>query len=254
MSLDGHLLVGAPQLRGVMALGEFDLPAGYWFDWHQHPQHQLVWAARGVVLVTVGSAHWVLPPNRALWVPARNRHRTGASSQTVLHGIYIEPARCPIEWSSPTMVIVPRLLTELLHHLTARRTDEPARARAEAVVFDLLEPAHVTPIGAPTPSDFRARRVAQTLTDNPADARSLAEHGRRVGASARTLARAFTSETGLTFGQWRTQARIGAALPLLAQHIPLEAIARRVGYQSSSAFVAAFRREVGTTPSAYFAA
>ena len=253
MSLDGHTLVGAPHARGAMALGEFDLPTGYWFDWHEHPQHQLVWAARGVVLVTVGSAHWVLPPTRALWLPADTRHRTGTSGQTMLQGIYVEPALCSIEWTVPTMITVSSLLSELLLYLTTDRMDRAARLRAEAVAFDLLEPAHVIPIGAPAPTDPRARQVAQALTHNPADPRPLKEHGQQVGASARTLARAFVTDTGLTFSQWRTQARLRAALPLLADDMSLGSIAHRVGYQSPSAFVAAFRREVGTTPGAYFA-
>lgn len=74
-----------------------------------------------------------------------------------------------------------------------------------------------------------------------------------MGASARTLARAFAAETGLTFQQWRTHARLRAALPMLAHNAPLESVAHRVGYRSASAFVAAFRREVGATPGDYFA-
>jgi AraC-like DNA-binding protein/quercetin dioxygenase-like cupin family protein len=252
MARDGHLLVGAPVTGGAMALGEFDLPAGYWFDWHEHPQHQLVWAARGVVLVTVDTAHWVLPPTRALWAPAGTRHRTGASGTAALRGIFVEPARCPIDWAKPTMIEVSTLLAELLHYLTGDRVVGPERLRAEAVIFDLLEPVRVAPIGAPVPTDPRARHVAEALAADPADSRTLEEHGHAVGASARTLARAFSADTGFTFSRWRTQARLRAALPLLANGAPVESVSRRVGYESVSAFVAAFRREVGLTPGAYF--
>lgn len=62
-----------------MALGDLPLPPRFWFERHDHPQHQLAWAARGVVLVNVEAADWVLPPTRALWVPAGTPHRTGAS-------------------------------------------------------------------------------------------------------------------------------------------------------------------------------
>jgi AraC-like DNA-binding protein len=88
--------------------------------------------------------------------------------------------------------------------------------------------------------------------DNPADQRTLAEWGRTVGASERTLARAFVTGTGLPFGRWRTLLRIQSALPLLAAGDPVSRVAPRVGYETASAFVAAFRRETGLTPSAYF--
>jgi AraC-like DNA-binding protein len=95
--------------------------------------------------------------------------------------------------------------------------------------------------------------VAHALLADPADPRPLSQWGRDIGASARTLSRGFLS-TGITFSRWRTAARIRAALPLLAQRQPISQVASAVGYQTPSAFVAAFRRETGTTPGAYFRA
>jgi AraC-like DNA-binding protein len=71
-----------------------------------------------------------------------------------------------------------------------------------------------------------------------------------VGASPRTLRRLLLAETGLTFGQWRAQARVRAAVAHLAAGLPVSVVARRVGYQTPSAFVHAFRRLTGTTPGA----
>ena len=102
------------------------------------------------------------------------------------------------------------------------------------------------------PRDERARAVGQGLADSPADKRTLDEWGHEVGASGRTLARAFLADTGVPFGRWRTLLRLQAALPALAAAEPVGNIARRVGYETTSAFVAAFRRETGLTPSAYF--
>jgi len=235
-----------------MVLGTFDLAAGTWFPWHVHNKHQLVWAARGVVAVNVGEAHWVLPPTRALWLPAGVEHRTGADRHASLRGIYADPPRCPVNWPSPRLIAVRPLLRELLEHLTSEDIGPDARLRAEAVAFDLMEPVDVVPITVPMPAEPRAARVAAALVADPADQRSLAEFGREVGAGERTLARIFLAECRLTFGAWRTQARLRAALPGLAAGKPLTGVARRVGYASTSAFVAAFRRAVGVTPGAYF--
>jgi AraC-like DNA-binding protein len=238
---------------GAMLLGEVDLPAGTWFPWHEHPLHQLVWSARGVVAVKAGDAGWVLPPTRALWMPAGVQHRTGALGRAALRGIYADPALSPVSWPEPRMVVVRPLLRELLEYLTGDGVAPAARLRAEAVAFDLLEPLDVVPIVVPSPADPRARDVESALLANPADPRSLAEFGRAVGAAERTLARIFVRECRMPFGTWRTQVRLRAALPSLAQGTPLETVAYRVGYSSASAFVAAFRRAVGVTPGAYFA-
>jgi AraC-like DNA-binding protein len=111
----------------------------------------------------------------------------------------------------------------------------------------------MTNIDVRIPADERARAVAQSLFGNPADGRTLADWGRDVGASERTLARAFLADTGLSFGQWRGLLRVRAATVALATGEPVARVARQVGYESTSAFVAAFRRATGTTPAAYFA-
>jgi AraC-like DNA-binding protein len=90
------------------------------------------------------------------------------------------------------------------------------------------------------------------LTDNPADDRTLGEWGREVGASSRTLAREFLSDTGLPFARWRVLVRLHRAMGALASGQPVSEVARAVGYESASAFVAAFKRETGLTPTRYF--
>ena len=110
----------------------------------------------------------------------------------------------------------------------------------------------MTALDARFPSREPARQVAEGLRACPADKRTLEEWGHAVGASGRTLARAFAAETGMPFGRWRTLLRLQAALPLLASGQPVGRVAYRVGYDRPSAFVAAFRRETGLTPAAYF--
>jgi AraC-like DNA-binding protein len=143
------------------------------------------------------------------------------------------------------------LLTELIGYLGGELT-AARRARAEALLSDLLAPIPVTALDVRFPDDPVAGPVARALRDTPADQRTLAEWGRAVGASERTLARAFVAGTGLPFGQWRTQLRIQSALPLLAAGEAAGRVAVRVGYETPSAFVAAFRRLTGVTPAAYF--
>lgn len=234
-----------------MMVCTFAMAAGSAFEWHTHEDHQLAWAPRGVLTVVAEEATWVLPPTRALWIPARLPHETRASGPATMQSIYIRPDLCSIGWPRPTPVRAAPLLAELVGYLDRETLDPQRRARAEAVLTDLLEPAPLATIEVRMPADERARDVAQALGGNPADKRTLDEWGREVGASGRTLARAFLAGTGIPFGRWRTLLRLQAALPALAAGQAVGTVARHVGYDSSSAFVAAFRHETGLTPMSY---
>ncbi len=230
----------------------FPMSASTLFDWHVHEDHQLAWASAGVLTVRCEGATWVLPPTRALWIPAGWPHETGASSRATMRSVYVPPALSPVDWTAPTVVTASPLLAELITYLGGELA-AARRSHAEALLSDLLTPIPVTAFNVPFPADQLAGQVAAALRDNPADQRTLADWGRAVGASERTLARAFVAGTGVPFGHWRTLLRIQAALPLLAGGEPVSRVARRVGYETPSAFVAAFRRETGITTAAYFA-
>jgi len=238
--------------NGQVAIATAQIPGGVAFDWHTHPVHQFAWARTGVLTLTTPDGTWVLPPSRALWIPAGVPHVLGSSGAATSRSLYIRPRQCPVAWTAPTVVRVSELLGHLIDHLADPDLAADARARAEAVLIDLLEPLDVTTIAVPVPADDRARRVADGLRAHPADPRGLAAWGRTVGASGRTLARIFLAQTGMSFGHWRAQLRMAAALPLLADGMTVTAVAHRVGYGSASAFVAAFRRAVGVPPGRYF--
>ncbi|WP_342787520.1 helix-turn-helix transcriptional regulator [Pseudonocardia kunmingensis] len=232
-------------------MGNFPLASGQWIPPHSHPQHQLAWTRRGVLGVAVADTYWVLPPTRALWLPAGVVHRTGATRDAVLCSLYLEPGRCDLDWAEPTPVGVDGLLAHLIGHLGRDDLAEDARLRAEAVVLDLLHPLPTLPIDVPHPADERVCAVADALLAEPADRRSLEAHARAVGVSRRTLTRLFVHDTGMSFDRWRTHVRLRAALPLLAEGQPVSRVAHAVGYATPSAFLAAFRRTVGTSPRRY---
>ena len=230
------------------------MPAGTRFDWHTHEDHQLAWAASGVLTVLTSAATWVLPPTRALWIPAGLPHETASDGRATMRTLYIRPGLLPVAWpetQEPIPVAASPLLAELIGYLSGT-LDPGHRAHAEVLLTDLLTPMPMTTIQVRLPASEPARRVAQALRADPSDRRTLPEWGHQVAASERTLARAFVAETGVPFGRWRTLLRLQAALPMLAGGEPVGRVAGRVGYDTPSAFVAAFRRETGQTPAAYF--
>ena len=231
------------------------MPAGTRFDWHTHDDHQLAWAASGVLTVLTGEVErstWVLPPTRALWIPAGLPHETASDGRATMRSLYIRPGLSPVSWTDPTPVTASPLLAELIGYLGEPGLPAGHGAHAEALLADLLTPVPVTTIDVRLPSTATARQVGQALRADPADRRTLREWGREVGASERTLARAFAAEAGVPFGRWRTLLRLQAALSMLAAGEPVSRVAGRVGYDTPSAFVAAFRRETGQTPGSFF--
>jgi AraC-like DNA-binding protein len=169
-----------------------------------------------------------------------------------MRSLYLLPDRARVRWSVPVPVTVTPLLAELIGYLGTESLGGAQRERAEALLGDLLLPVPMTTIDVRMPDDERAAEVAAALLADPTDGRTLAEWSRDVGASGRTLARAFLAGTGIPFGQWRRLVRLQAALPQLAAGRAVGTVARHVGYETPSAFVAAFRRETGLTPAAYF--
>ncbi|MEJ3749100.1 helix-turn-helix transcriptional regulator [Actinomycetes bacterium KLBMP 9797] len=240
-----------PPAVGVIVVGHFPLASGQWIAPHSHTHHQLAWTRSGVLSVAVADSYWVLPPTRALWLPAGVVHRTGATRDAVLCSLYLNPQRCAVEWSQPTAVGVDGLLAHLIGYLARKELADDARLRAEAVVLDLLHPLPALPIDVPLPVDERVRAVADALLADPSDSRGLDAHARSIGVSRRTLTRLFIRDTGMSFNRWRTHMRLRAALPLLAEGRPVSQAAHAVGYATASAFLAAFRRTVGTSPGHY---
>jgi uncharacterized RmlC-like cupin family protein len=130
----------------AVTVATFPMAAGARFDWHTHPDHQLAWACAGVLGVITETATWVLPPSRALWIPAGLPHETFSSGRSTMRALYVRPDLCPISWPAPTPVAARQLLAELIAYLDSEPLDPQRRARAEAVLVDLLQPVTMATI------------------------------------------------------------------------------------------------------------
>jgi AraC-like DNA-binding protein len=234
----------------LVRIARYGLRRGNGFGEHQHPDAQLVWGVRGVLRVRVGDDRWTLAPGHAAWIPGGAAHDVVAVREADLCCAYVDPARCPpgLLPPGPTALEATPLFRELVGLLGREDVEDETRALAELLLFRQLRPADAPTVTLRRPRDDRSVLVADALRADPADDRTLAEWGRVAGASGRTLARLFVAETGLPFAAWRTRLRIAVALDLLADGLPVSTVAGRVGYATPSAFVAAFRRETGTTP------
>lgn len=241
-------------------------PAQHWrllghlarVDRHDHADHQLVYPSSGILTVLTDAGTWVVPPHRAVWLPAGQPHAHQAHGVTHMRSVLFPPHTNPLRLTRPTVLPVSALLREVLLALTAvpapaepRRTHLRQLVLDELAVLDAPERDRVPALHLPEPSDDRLRAVTALLADDPSDGRTLAELGRVVGAGERTLSRLFHAELGMGFPQWRGRLRMLHALIELTDGRSITAVANRHGYGNPSAFVAAFRRVFGTTPGAY---
>lgn len=230
----------------------FGYGAGHSTGSHAHDEHQLVYASDGVLAVETDGSRWILPAQRAAWIPARVEHTVFAESDATMAALYIEAVGRPARNGVAVFEVSP-LLRQLVLHLTDDAGDSPARRRLERVVLDQLATAAETPLRLPRLHDERLRAIADLLDTDPRDARTLHEFGVAIGASERTLQRLFAAETGSTFGRWRTQLRLHHGLVWLGRGASVTTAATRAGYDQPSAFIAAFKKAFGTTPGRFVA-
>jgi AraC-like DNA-binding protein len=248
-------LVWHPEpLPGCVRTLAYDYPSGHVVAPHVHDWHQLIYAVRGLMTLETAAGLWIVPPHRAVWMPAGVEHAIRMSGAVSMRTLYVAPRVARGLPRACRIVDVPPLLREMivrtveLGHLDARIA---THRHLFAVLLDQMRTLRSDGMHLPQPSDARARRVAGRLADVPGERRTLSALARGSGASVRTLQRLFRAETGTSFATWRQQLRLGHALQALAGGGSVTAVALDAGYASVSAFVAAFRRTFGEPPARY---
>jgi AraC-like DNA-binding protein len=216
--------------------------------------HQLVYATRGVMTVRTEHSAWLVPPHRGLWVPAGLRYRVEMTGTVAIRMLYIRPGRsAAFTRALPdcTVVNVRPLLRELIVRtcqLGALDTKVAEQRRLIGVIFDELKSLTVVPLQLPLPRDGPAARLAGMAESNP---RPLAEMLRCSGASRRTMERLFREQTAMPLGRWLRRRKVLEGLRRMAAGEAVGTVALDLGYNSASAFIAMFRRELGETPLRY---
>jgi AraC-like DNA-binding protein/quercetin dioxygenase-like cupin family protein len=233
----------------------YDFPSGHTVPEHFHEYDQLVYAVSGVMTVHTCEGSWVVPTQRAVWIPAHVPHSINISGAVSMRTLYFKPLLVRSLPPGCRTVNVSPLLRELVIHACrypALDRQVELQSHLIAVIVDQLELARSIPLQLASPSDPRARRVAELLLADPGDQRPLQEICKLAGASKRTIERLFQLETHMSFGRWRQQLRLMQAMRLLAEGHKITHAALEAGYSTPSAFISMFRRVLGTTPGRYF--
>ncbi|HEY0183636.1 MAG TPA: helix-turn-helix transcriptional regulator [Rhodopila sp.] len=257
--MSGQVLSRSGQLR-LQPFEQAPRPmAGYAHDYdpghetgeHRHPRAQLLFATAGVMRITTEAAWFTVPPGTGLWVPADTTHAVRMDGRVRMRALFLRADAAASGPPATTVIAVSPLLRELILTVCGEPVVWDARGPMRlvaALALHEIRRAGSRPLSLPACRDPRLVRVASALVANPADPRDLDGYAAIAGASVRTLARLFRSETGMSFQQWRRQLRMTEALAQIARGLPPSRVAQAVGYASVPAFGAAFRETFGITP------
>jgi AraC-like DNA-binding protein len=251
-------LTGDPDLEDLLDIRSYavELSTAHKIHKHSHDWHQLIYASRGVMTVNTSTGSWVVPSRRAVWVPAGIEHEVEMSASVSVRTLYLRTGLSDVLPKDCCVVNVSLLLRELILRTVEigmlNRNVETHKHLID-VILDQFRTLPTIPLNLPMPADIRAVRVAEIVRQNPGGAKSLDHLAKKIGASKRTIERLFQTETEMTFGKWRQQLRMLHALRLLAAGETVTTAALEVGYDSTSAFISAFKTAVGTTPGRYYA-
>ena len=226
------------------------------YDWHTHVRGQVFCVESGLVHMRTAHGSWLSPPNRAGWIPPGEAHKVSVNGAMSGWSLLITPEAASELPKHPCVIGTTELMRALVRRAVSWSAQHTLAAEQERVIAVLLDEMRHAPhesLHLPMPQDRRLLRITNAIFEQPEDDRTLDAWADWAGLSARTLSRLFRAETGLSFAQWRQQARLTHALERLAQGDAVAVVADALGYATPSNFIAMFRRSFGDSPARYFA-
>jgi AraC-like DNA-binding protein/quercetin dioxygenase-like cupin family protein len=223
---------------------------------HWHARAQLVFASRGTLTVRTERRAWIVPPSRALWVPAHTVHEVHTFGEVEMRSLYVKTASAEGMPASCAVLEVTPLLRELVLRASALPADYDESGDDGLLMRLLIAEMRRVPrcaLELPLAESADLRALCDRILVDLADGSTAADCERELGVSSRTLYRRFRKETGISFARWKQQARVLEAIRRLAEGAPVTTVAIDLGYESASAFSTMFRRSLGVPPRAFLA-
>ncbi len=223
---------------------------------HWHARAQFAFAVTGTMRVRTPRRVWIVPPSRALWIPACTVHEIQMYGVVQMHSLYVnEAASAGMPASCAVLDVTP-----LLRELVVRAAALPAaydEAGDAGLLMRLLmaEIRGLAPcaLDLPLPGSADLAALCERILADLSTRRPCGLDAGDLNVSTRTLYRRFLRETGITFARWKQQARLLESIRRLAEGQPVTTVAIDLGYESPSAFSTMFRRALGIPPRAFIA-
>lgn len=227
-------------------------------DWappHSHCRGQLFALTQGLLILDAAGGRWMFPSGRCAWLPPGCIHQARSVGGAAGSMLFLSEEMSRELPRDPRVLGASELLFAIVNRIHGWSRPEPD-GESRRLLLALLKAEIGRPeeqsMRLPIPKQAKLAKVARALLGNVGDERTLDEWAKEAGMARRTFMRAFSKEMYMPFGRWRQQARLFAALELLAKNESITDVAIAVGYNSVSAFIEVFRTAFGTTPEAYF--
>lgn len=218
---------------------------------HANLMGELTFAIDGVMVVSSPEGHWVVPPSRVLWLAPKVKAKIRTLGRVRTCSVTLDAGASGLPLQSCVVALSP-LLRELLYALDGPLSQTCPSSHHALLVTEQLKAAInkpcTQPLSLPSPKEPRVGRICTHIQDNLEDNKSLQDWSVDLELHCRTLHRLFLKEVGMSFVQWRQQAKLLKAMEWLAEGRQILSVALDLGYQTQSAFTVMFRRNLGITP------
>lgn len=234
----------------MMETQAFTYSARHTTSWHKHTTGQLYWLSQGMMIIETARAQWTVTPGSVGWFPPGLHHRAWVPANATGNSLYPDAMACArfpdhagVYGADPFIIA----LLDRCRNSQAHSTEEYPALLVKLLGYEMAQRAAL-PLELTLPTDRRARNVASELLKNPASTRDQSQLAQQWGLSVRSLSRLFKEQTGLSFSQWRQQAKVVASLQWVLADLPVSEVAALSGYGNVSAYIDVFRQRFGKTP------
>ncbi|MBS7252683.1 AraC family transcriptional regulator [Flavobacterium branchiicola] len=221
---------------------------------HSHPRAQLIYATTGVMNIVVENQIWVVNPLQGLWIPGDVEHQVSFQKDVKLYSIFIDPSYTkdlPIQsFSFDISSFLKQLMFKIISFPDQKNTTQ-SQKRIMDVLLDELALIQPSSTFLPTSNNAKLKNIVNLLINDVANKESIEYFANLSCMSSRTLSRLFIKELGMSFSDWRIRLKLLEAIKRLGEKQSIKEIAFDLGYETSSAFIFMFKKNLGKTPSNY---
>nr|WP_254902641.1 AraC family transcriptional regulator [Lonsdalea britannica] len=202
-------------------------------------------------MIETSRAQWTVTPGSVGWFPAGLKHKAWVPATAKGRSLYLAAASSIELPSQPGIYGADSFVLGLLERVfreTHAMSSDDYRNNLLTLLGHEIARSDELPLHLTFPVDRRARNVANALLNNPGGAWDQTQLAQQWGLSVRSLSRLFRQQTGLSFSQWRQQAKIIVSLRWVLAGLSISDVALMSGYSNVSAYIEAFRQRFGQTP------
>ena len=221
---------------------------------HSHPRAQLIYATSGVMNVVIKNEIWVVNPLQGLWIPEGLEHQVSFQQNVNLYSVFIDPSFTNNLPTNSFSFDISSFLKHLVFKIVSFEDDKDITLSQRKIMdvfldeLTLIEPSSTF---LPTSNHIQLKNVIALLINDVSSKYTIDYYADLSCMSSRTLSRLFIKELGMNFSDWRIRLKLLEAIKRLGEKQSIKEIAFDLGYETTSAFIFMFKKNLGKTPSNY---